>query len=192
MNYKIKLMLCCSVQTFPRNEDDLDQDFTVIHNYKRRRRNIRSGTIIIDFKTRKLLIIQSYNKLWGLPKGHVEENETTQDCAIRETFEETGIQIDKSHLLKTYSIYNGDGIYYIVDGSNLEYNTKEIQGTQEITGIGWVCLKCLKQLINSNQISINCHLRTLLPMISNELLEVPNKYNSKPVKIIPDETLAIF
>lgn len=185
-------MLCCSVQTFPRNEDDLDQDFTVIHNYKRRRRNIRSGTIIIDFKTRKLLIIQSYNKLWGLPKGHVEENETTQDCAIRETFEETGIQIDKSHLLKTYSIYNGDGIYYIVDGSNLEYNMKEIQGTPEITGIGWVCLKCLKQFINSNQISINCHLRTLLPMISNELLEVPNKYNSKPVKIIPDETLAIF
>lgn len=187
-------MLCCSMHTFPQNEDDSDQDFTVIHNYKRRRRNIRSGTMIIDFNTRKVLIIQSYSKLWGLPKGHVEENETTQECAIRETYEETGIQIDKSHLLRSYSIFGGDGIYYVVDGSNLKYNTKEIvnSSSPEITGIGWVCLRCLKHYINTNQISINCHLRTLLPMITNELAESKIQRASKPNKIIPDETLTIF
>lgn len=182
-------MLCCSMHTFPHKEDEYNDEFTVVP-YKRRKRSIRSGTIIIDFKTRKLLLIQSYNKLWGLPKGHVEENETTQDCAIRETYEETGIQIDKSHLLKTFSIYNGDGIYYVVDGTHLEFNTKTIQDTPEITGIGWICLKCLKHFMNTNKISINCHLRTLLPMISNELSE-PNRYH-KTDKIIPEETLVIF
>lgn len=182
-------MTCCSMHTFPQKEEDMEQDFTVIHNYRRRKKNTRCGTIIIDFKTRKLLIIQSYSKLWGLPKGHVEENESNQDCAIRETYEETGIQIDKSHLLRSYSIYNGDGIYYIVDGSNLEFNTREIQDTPEITGIGWICLKCLKHFMNTNQISINCHLRTLLPMITNELTEIQRP---RSMKIVPDETLAIF
>lgn len=28
---------------------------------------------------------------WGFPKGHVEKNETDEEAALRETFEETGI-----------------------------------------------------------------------------------------------------
>lgn len=29
---------------------------------------------------------------WGIPKGHVNDNETVVDCAIRETLEEAGIE----------------------------------------------------------------------------------------------------
>jgi len=31
--------------------------------------------------------------VYGFPKGHVEENEEHEDCAARETFEETGIDV---------------------------------------------------------------------------------------------------
>lgn len=48
----------------------------------------------IDFENQKVLLM--YNKKlnkWLQPGGHIEENETPEETAIRETFEETGIKI---------------------------------------------------------------------------------------------------
>lgn len=36
--------------------------------------------------------------LWNVPAGYLEYNETLEDCAIRETFEETGLKITKKQL----------------------------------------------------------------------------------------------
>jgi 8-oxo-dGTP diphosphatase len=36
--------------------------------------------------------------LWNVPAGYLEYNETLEDCAVRETFEETGAKIDKNNL----------------------------------------------------------------------------------------------
>ena len=41
--------------------------------------------------TRFLLIRDSYGK-WGFPKGHLEDGETPQDAALRETREEAGLE----------------------------------------------------------------------------------------------------
>ena len=40
---------------------------------------------------RYYLLIQSKDNVFGYPKGHIEENETEKECAIRECFEETSI-----------------------------------------------------------------------------------------------------
>lgn len=40
----------------------------------------------------KVLIEHQVQGHWSLPKGHVEDNETEEETAIRETFEETGIR----------------------------------------------------------------------------------------------------
>ncbi len=32
--------------------------------------------------------------VWSLPKGHVEEGETYEQAAVREVFEETGIEAE--------------------------------------------------------------------------------------------------
>ena len=48
----------------------------------------------IDFENKKVLLM--YNKKlnkWLQPGGHIEGNETPEETAIRETFEETGIKI---------------------------------------------------------------------------------------------------
>lgn len=42
----------------------------------------------------KVLLVHHNAGHWGLPKGHVEENETEQETAIRETLEETGINAE--------------------------------------------------------------------------------------------------
>lgn len=163
-------MSCCNLIIIPPR--DLMESVSKYSKYSSRptTRVVRSGTIIMNFNTKKILIIQCYGKLWGLPKGQVEQNESTVDCAIRETFEETGIRIKNTQLIDKYTIYNGDGIYYTVDGTKLEY---ELKTSSEITGISWICMKCLKHMIRTNRISINSHLRFLLPTIENELNGLP-------------------
>jgi 8-oxo-dGTP pyrophosphatase MutT (NUDIX family) len=48
-----------------------------------------AGGLVIN-SMRKILFIKNRG-IWQLPKGHVEENETISDAAIREVMEETGI-----------------------------------------------------------------------------------------------------
>lgn len=50
------------------------------------------GTIIIE--NNKVLLIQQTDNAWGFPKGHVENNETEQETAIRETKEETNLDVE--------------------------------------------------------------------------------------------------
>lgn len=49
-------------------------------------------------KDGKILMIFQNNGFWGFPKGHVEDDETEQETAHREIFEETGLMtvIDKN------------------------------------------------------------------------------------------------
>ncbi len=50
-----------------------------------------------------LLIRRTDNGNWALPGGAIEMNESIADAAIRETFEETGIQVEVTGLLGVYS-----------------------------------------------------------------------------------------
>ncbi|WP_404428933.1 bis(5'-nucleosyl)-tetraphosphatase [Sutcliffiella horikoshii] len=53
------------------------------------------GVIIYIDKpdTRYLVVKSNSNGHWGFPKGHIEENETEIDAAIREVKEETGLEV---------------------------------------------------------------------------------------------------
>ena len=50
------------------------------------------GVVLYTYKLgkRNYLLIKKDN-IYGFPKGHIEENETEKECAIRECFEETSI-----------------------------------------------------------------------------------------------------
>lgn len=58
---------------------------------------ISCGTItsrIVEGQIEILLIKQfSHKNQWSIPKGHMKDNETHEECAIRETKEETGIDV---------------------------------------------------------------------------------------------------
>ena len=43
-----------------------------------------------------VLLVQSYNNLWGIPKGTFEacDKDDPMNCAVREVFEETCLQLE--------------------------------------------------------------------------------------------------
>lgn len=77
----------------------------------------KSAIAIVFYKNNILIteeLIYGVYKI-SLPKGHIEENETYVDCAIRECFEETNCQLSKSDVrceLDSYVIrfMNHEGI----------------------------------------------------------------------------------
>ena len=50
-----------------------------------------------------LLIRRTDNGNWALPGGAIEMNESVAEAAVRETFEETGMQVEVTGLLGIYS-----------------------------------------------------------------------------------------
>lgn len=50
------------------------------------------GCLVID--EGKVLLIKQTKGHWGLPKGHVEENETEKETALREVKEETNYDVE--------------------------------------------------------------------------------------------------
>lgn len=56
-----------------------------------------------------LVIGRNFPRIWSLPKGHVEPDERIEEAAVREVFEETGIEaqiIDKLSDIR-YWFYSG-------------------------------------------------------------------------------------
>ena len=53
-----------------------------------------AGTIILNETLEWIVIVKgSRSQLYGLPKGHIEPGEDTLSAALRETLEETGLDI---------------------------------------------------------------------------------------------------
>ena len=62
----------------------------------------------------KFLFIERRVK-WDLPKGHIEEGEQPEECAIREVSEECGISGHKiiKQLIPSFHTYSWEGISYL-------------------------------------------------------------------------------
>lgn len=63
--------------------------------------------VIIKYND-KLLLCHPTNAPWSnsysFPKGEIDQNETLEDCAIRECFEETGIKVSKNDIVNKFTV----------------------------------------------------------------------------------------
>lgn len=91
----------------------------------------------IVFKDGKVLcvLMNTINgeKVWTFPKGHIEENETKYDAALREVFEETGVKceiIDKNEFYISHYFFTRDN--HKVEKKVFWYLMKPLEITNEI------------------------------------------------------------
>ena len=85
------------------------------------------GTILISSENKILLVRGRRTGKWSFPKGHPNKYESYHDCARRETFEETGIEIPD---ILNENLRLATGIYFIhrVNGQpqGIPIDTKEV------------------------------------------------------------------
>ena len=56
------------------------------------KRHFCASAFIIDPYTKKILLIKhKKNRKWTQPGGHIEGDETPEEAALREVYEETGL-----------------------------------------------------------------------------------------------------
>lgn len=124
----------------------------------KRKSTKKAGMFIYDYINGKVLIVQSRGNLWGVPKGTFEEGENSMDCAIREVREETGLNIEKERLNRCYCI-NNDAYYYLLNIKQVDVTIQDNIVGNDVNGIGWIKIDCLKELIRIGTIKLNHHSR---------------------------------
>lgn len=65
---------------------------------------IAMGACVAVLDDGKILLTKREDfEIWCMPGGHVEVGETLAQAAVRETFEETGVEVELTHLVGLYS-----------------------------------------------------------------------------------------
>lgn len=95
---------------------------------------------------REYLLLHYPGGHWDLPKGHVENNETEEETALRELEEETGInevkfitgyrEIIRYKYRRSKQMYTKDVVYFLA-----QCFTKEIKISHEHQGFAWLPFK---------------------------------------------------
>ncbi|MFD0272740.1 NUDIX hydrolase [Kitasatospora sp. NPDC127111] len=62
-----------------------------------------ASVVVVDATGRVLLQRRTDNGMWALPGGKMELGESLADCGVRETREETGIDVEITGIVGTYT-----------------------------------------------------------------------------------------
>jgi len=126
-----------------------------------------AGVCVIS--RRGILVSQSYNLYWGIPKGIVNPQETLRQCALRELYEETNLKLDPTQLSPIVFKFRYKNIHrrvcvFFANVNDIEALEATV-GDEESTGCGFVHPTCLLELFYSGKIKINYFTRVLINKI---------------------------
>lgn len=106
------------------------------------------GAVIFD--NDKVLVLKQVQGHWGFPKGHVENNETEIETAIREIKEETNLDVEineKFRYVETYSPKENvtkDVVFFVAKKIGGDVKPQE----EEVSEIKWVLPKEALELVS--------------------------------------------
>lgn len=114
-------------------------------------RHFCASAFVIDPYTKKiLLIMHKKNRKWTQPGGHIEDDETPEEAALREVYEETGLRVRllgerfprEEDLIRPLGIQRnrnskGDVHIDIIYPAIPNDDSKEQLNIQESDDIGW-------------------------------------------------------
>ena len=105
----------------------------------------------IVFNNNTVLIEKSINGFYGFPKGHIENGESDEECAIRETLEETGISVrvdSSSRFSISYLVHDvvpKEVIYFI---SYLNGSSNIVIQEDEVSDACWVPIDEVRDILS--------------------------------------------
>lgn len=104
----------------------------------------------IVFNNNKVLVEESLSGFYGFPKGHIENGESEEECAIRETLEETGISVrvdSSSRFSISYLVHDvvpKEVIYFI---SYLNGSSDIVIQEEEVKSACWVPISEVRDIL---------------------------------------------
>lgn len=100
--------------------------------------NVGIGCVVV--RDGKLLLVRSRGGFWSTPGGHLDFGESPEDCAVRETFEETGVTVSTLEFVAiTNDVLVDVGKHYLTVWMRGEANddSTRIGDRAEISELGW-------------------------------------------------------
>ncbi|PGM56635.1 NUDIX hydrolase [Bacillus sp. AFS053548] len=123
-------------------------------------------TLIYDEVNKSVLMVQNENEVWTLPGGAVEENETLKQAAVREAFEETGLEVEVGNIVAINEAFfpeRGHHAILITFSAKIIGGDQVISHEEEILQIKWMDLKMANQLMPYHRLGIEKLLESSVP-----------------------------
>ena len=123
------------------------------YTYKYPRPAVTADCVVITKEEQpKVLLIQRgadpYKGSWAFPGGFMNMDETTEQCAIRELEEETGLRVSNVHQIGAYSKVDRDPRGRTITVAYLAIIDKPVQvtGQDDAANAEWFPLSALPEL----------------------------------------------
>ena len=123
------------------------------YTYKYPRPAVTADCVVITKEEQpKVLLIQRgadpYKGCWAFPGGFMNMDETTEECAIRELEEETGLRVSDVHQIGAYSKVDRDPRGRTITVAYLAIIDEPVQvtGQDDAANAEWLPLSALPEL----------------------------------------------